>query len=380
MDRLKIIYFLINNEYQLIDTKKHLVHFSNKKYKIILLNGSKSKDDLSRHFKDLDVINLNLPQIRYTYSWFLSIINFFKFNNKIKYLIKPNENTFLFFYTEVGLANHLVVKHFKNNGGKVFIINDAGFSTYLTFSDYSEKNKSILWNIRKFLTKLIPHLEDIRLVRAFKYNYFFWLPDKYIDGVIGYNFFQNKRNFPTYFIKEPKKKISKKIKSNNILYFNSTEYEDGFLTLNQYFNITKKIISELLKYYSEVIFKFHPRDTVEIIRLINNEYSSNKRVKILNPKKNYHNIFNDFKIRNTASIFSSASLSVPYGISSIFCFHLVKKMFPLNFKYVYKKTEKLLMAWGGKKINLGIRMPYYVKKQKKQKYFNNLENLIKTYN
>ena len=377
---MKKIYFLINNEYQLLDAKRHLVNFNKKKYKIIVLNGSKSKDDLKKHFKNLNVINLNLPQIRYTFAWFLSVITFFKFNKKIKYLIKNDKNSLLFFYNEVSLGNHLIVKFFKKNASRVFLINDAGFATYLTFSDYSEKNKSKLWNLRKFLTNLIPYLGDTRLVKACRYNYFFWLPDKYIDGVIGYNFFKNKRKFPTYYIKDIKKNISKNINNNRILYFNSNEYEDGFLTKKQYLNITKKVISKLLKSYTEVIFKFHPRESKEIINLINNEYISNKKIKILNPNNNYENLINKFKIKNVASISSSASLTIPYKVNSYFYFSTVKKIFPSTFQYVLKKQENLLISWGGKKNSKGIKLPHSTKVQKNQKYYDNLERLIKTCN
>ena len=137
MNNVKEIYFLINNEYQLLDTKKHLVNFNKKRYKITILNGYKSKKDLKKYFKNIKVINLNLPQIRYTFAWFLSAIKFFKFNRKIKYSIKTDKNSFLFFYNEVSLGNHLVVKFFKKNASKVLLINDAGLAAYLTFSDYS---------------------------------------------------------------------------------------------------------------------------------------------------------------------------------------------------------------------------------------------------
>ena len=379
MNNVKEIYFLINNEYQLLDTKKHLVNFNKKRYKITILNGYKSKKNLKKYFKNIKVINLNLPQIRYTFAWFLSAIKFFKFNRKIKYSIKTDKNSFLFFYNEVSLGNHLVVKFFKKNASKVLLINDAGLATYLTFSDYSEKNKSKLWIMRKFLTNLVPYLGDTRLVRSCRYNYYFWLPDKYIDGVIGYNFFKNRRKFPTHYIRDKKKNISKNIKNNRILYFNSNEYEDGFLTINQYLDITHKIISKLLKSYSKVIFKFHPRESKEIINFINNRYFSNKKVKILNPSNNYQTLINDLKIKNIASICSSAALTIPYKVNRYFYFRSVMKFFPLNFEYVLKKQEHLLMSWGGKKSGKVIKLPQSIKVHKNQKYFDNLEKLVRNY-
>ena len=67
---LKTIYFLINNQYQLIDTKKHLTHFNKKKYKVIILICSRINliKDL-KGTKGFKVINLYPQQIRFRFTY-----------------------------------------------------------------------------------------------------------------------------------------------------------------------------------------------------------------------------------------------------------------------------------------------------------------------
>ena len=55
------------------------------------------------------------------------------------------------------------------------------------------------------------------------------------------------------------------------------------------------------------------------------------------------------------------------------------KFFPLNFEYVLKKQEQLLMSWGGKKSGKVIKLPQSIKVHKNQKYFDNLEKLVRNY-
>jgi len=371
---LKTIYFLINNQYQLIDTKKHLTHFNKKKYKVIILICSRINliKDL-KGIKGFKVINLYPQQIRFRFTWFLNFIKLSKFFDKIENLLTVNKNTYLFFYNEVSIHNHLIVKHIKKNGGKSYIINDAGFATYISFSNFTETIYSKSMMIKKYMLKLIPSLKDIRLVKGLNY-YYFWLPDDYIDGVIGYRYFTHKRNFPTYLVHE-NKKFLRTFNSNKVLYLNSPFYLLD-LDLNLYLKIHHKVISKLLKSYSEVIFKFHPRDTKLFRNEIKKRYYNNKKIKVLDSTDDYQNLIHKLNIKCVASIYSGGCLSVPEGIKVIFCFNLVKNFFPLGLQNQFKKTETLLMLWGGKKEKEGIILPSTFKNQKKYNFLNNLLSLV----
>ena len=373
---MKIIYFLVNNHYQLIDVKKHLSHFKKKKYKIVILVCSRTNLEIElKNLKGFQIINLYSPQIRFRFTWYLNFIKVYKFLKEIRSKLIVNKNTYLFFYTEIDILNHLIVKFIKYNGGTNYIINDAGFATYLNFSNFTEIIYAKSFIIRKYILKLIPFLRNTRLVKGYHYH-FFWLQDHYIDGVIGYKYFSNKRDFPLYLLNETKKTL--KISPNNkVLFLNSMHYSEVLESdLDTFLKMHQLIFKKLLKSYSEIIFKFHPRDSEVFRNEIRKKYQNEKRIKLLDSIDDYQNLIIKLKIKCIASICSSGCLSAPKGIKVIFCFNLVKKFFPLEWQSSFKEIDKLLKLWGGKKEKGSIVFPATFNFKKKHNYLSSLLPLV----
>lgn len=247
-----MIYFLVNNNYHVIDFEKHFEEIKKKSNENVALiqvpHTLKMKTD-NKDYKTFlfsrisDDIKLLLP------------FNYYKVIKSVDSAIKPTSEDILFIYTEYELLNHYIVSYFKKNKAKVFLI-EEGLATYMDFcfiQDEKTKFKKIL--LEKYI-QIVLGMKNSRLSKSNKRS--FSLKDSLFDGVLLYFDVKIVRHIKSYIIKRQAIKLEN-LDSKKVIFLNEDiySYYDEF---DSYLSTLTEMLNSLSKKFNKVYFKFHPRE------------------------------------------------------------------------------------------------------------------------
>jgi len=284
---------------------------------------------------------------------FFNIFKVKKIEKKIQKKLDINENDILFVYTEYEILNQYIISLFKKRGAKVYVIEDGGFPTYLTYGVKTDNNLPLKKKVKLFYTKFIL---GYSFVEYLYYNnlVFPQINEKYIDGVLLYLNVSIVRNIKKYLIQKNTKQLY--LDSNKAIFLNEKMY-DYYCTSKEYENILEDILWNLSKKFKKVYFKFHPRETkkskewqLKIISKFNN-------VEIIQESQPIEQLLEQYNSKYVFSFLSAALLNVN-AMGAI----------PV---YVYHQYEDILKNSVFKQIELILRNTNY----KFLSSYNNFENI-----
>lgn len=247
-----MVYFLINNNFHLIDAEKHFDGIKNDEIGLIKIPHQLTIVPSKKYN-----VEIEYPRLINKLKDHFHLLRIFRLHKKIKKeLNNIQETDVLLFYTEYEYLTHYIVKIFKQKKAKVLLI-EEGFPTYLAFA--SETNSSIGLK-KKILEKYLKYILGYRKTKIVSANGFIYtqLEDSQIDHLLLYTNLKIKRNVLTDQLSTDKIEF-KNLKENTALFLNEWIY-DHYVSMEQYLSIMDDIFLNLSQNFDQIYFKFHPRE------------------------------------------------------------------------------------------------------------------------
>ena len=313
-----MIYFLVNNNYHLIDVYEHCNNLKDYKKCLIQIPHTLDTIDNNKNFVDIFTYKTPFEGVKN----FFNIFNIKKIERQIKKKLIINKDDILFVYTEFEILNQYIISLFKKAGARIYILNE-GFATYLTYGVKSESNLPIKYKMKLFYTK---YIIGYNFVKYLYYNnlVFPQIADKYIDGVLLYLNVNILRNISKTVITKNTRKLV--LNEKKAIFLNEMMYK-YYCSNEEYKDILDDILFRISTSFEEVYFKFHPRETeenrkwqIEIINKFDN-------IQIIKENLPFENLLYKYNSKYIYSYFSAALFNVnAMGAIPVYIAHLYENI------------------------------------------------------
>jgi hypothetical protein len=310
-----LIYFLVNNNYHLTDAYTHCKHLKDYDKSLIqiphLLDTINSNEIFSK-------IYIFLTPFKRLANYF-NLIKIKKIEKNVIESLKIASSDVLFVYTEYEVLNQFIIRLFKKSGAKVYIIEDGGLPTYLTYSVKSDAKLPIKKRVRLLYLK---YILGYRFVEYLYYNkiVFPQINEKYIDGVLLYLDVNIARNIKKYILKKHIEELILDKKKG--MFLNSPIY-DYYCTKQQYALILDNVLYNMSNNFQIVYFKFHPRESVENKKWQTVIIKKYTKVHIIEEEIPIENTLEKYNAKYIFSFLSAALLNVnAMGAVPVYIYHM----------------------------------------------------------
>jgi len=334
-----MIYFLVNNDYQLFDVRRHLADLAahGQQPALIEVPHNLRSQDRGAGFARTDTFETPLKGRGPAAAW----AKYWSCSKQIRRRIQPSREDVLFLYTEYELLNHLLAREFKCGGARVYLIEDGGMATYLPLSLSSTESFTTREAVKGAMTRLIPGLAATRFHKA-NGIVFPWLEDSQLDGICLYRAVDIARKIPTFLIEEPPQAPLTR-EPGRVLFLNERIY-DYYQTRPQFLRGLELILESLTRGFSEVLFKFHPSESAawigDIGALLQQRYPS---IRVIEDKAAVETIIERYAPEVVASYCCTALLSLwGRGIQPLYLYHLFEEMASQK---LFRQMTTLLSRW-----------------------------------
>lgn len=305
-------YFLVNNDFHVIDALEHINRDDLTNVHFIIVNHRVNAESISR-----------LVALGITYSIFptpfqgrLNAFNLLLMLrikigiDKIVKKLSPEDR--LIFYTEYELINHYVCKAFNQTNCQTVLVEEAGIATYALNKIVPSKGRfclSLKHSLSLCTGRLVFRLFKSKMFMINKAR-FLRIEDKYISCMVYYRCVTHKRNIKTLYISAPSKHMSdlrsNKTKNKNGLLFLNSDVYDFYMSKEEYFRYMKVLFIKLHDKYEKIFFKFHPKENdlnfrKELLSLIGH-------VEVIDSKAPAERVVDDLNVAVVGSFLSSSLL------------------------------------------------------------------------
>lgn len=334
-----MIYLLVNNDYHLFDARSHARNLTAHGQPSILVEVPHALSETNR--SSCFSGQISLPSPLRGRSWLSAWPRYFMAAHEVAHLIEPHADDVLFMYTEFELLNQMVALRFKRAGARVYLIEDGGVGTYIPLSLPGGETLSVKEWVVALMSRCLPGLSRTRF---HKLNgvVFPWLPDSELDGVCLYRPLRIVRQLPVHVLHRARAvKVNRK--SGRVVFLNECMY-DNYQNEAQYLAGLLQLLSLLIQGFDEVLFKFHPRETLawrERIRIFLGERMPT--VKFVDNDRAMESLVEEFRPEVIASYFSTVLLNLEgSSIEPMFLYHLLPE---LSSQKVFSQLTSLLTQW-----------------------------------
>lgn len=334
-----LVYFLVNNDYQLFDARRHARALLEKGIasSLIEVPHALGEGDRSCGFASVATIASPLRSHRWVGAW----LRYFAAPITVLKVLHPGAGDVLFLYTEYELINHFVVRRFKRAGARVYLIEDGGVGTYLPFSLSGNEVLSTKQRIVATMTRCLPGLWQTRFHKV-NSVVFPWMRDSSIDGLCLYRPLRIVRRFPVYVLRNQSHAPIDPI-CGRVIFLNERMYDD-YQTIDQHVASLVVILESLVAGFAEVFFKFHPREDVNsrtrLRVLIATRFPE---VRIIESQRAVEALLIDYRPEVIASFFSTALLNLDgTRIEPMFLFQMIPE---LANQRLFVQLKALLAQW-----------------------------------
>ncbi len=334
-----MIYFLVNNDYQLLDARSHAHDLlqQGQDSSLIEVPHMLQENNRSEGFRQLHAFAAPLKSHGWMGAWWC----YFGAQRDVTRQLNPTAGDTLFLYTEYELLNHFIALRFKQAGARVFLLEDGGVGTYIPFSVPSQERLTLKEHIVALMTRCLPNLHRTKF---HKINgiVFPWMEDKHLDGLCTYRPLQIIRQLPVHVLRGPERARLKTI-PGRVLFLNERMYDD-YQNATEYMHGLETIMRALTIGFGEVLFKFHPREKQpwrgRITELLATKFPS---VRVVEDSRAAELLLADLQPEVLASYFSTALLSLQgTGVEPLFLFHLLPE---IARQKVFVQCAGLLRQW-----------------------------------
>ena len=330
-----MIYFIVNNNYHVVDFDGHLARLQKNEVSLIEIP----------HALDM---NARTDIKRFTYirarknGLVAQILNFLSNVRQINQEIHPAKGDFLFMYTEYEILNQYMAYRFKKFCANVYLIEDGGFGTYVPFRLTVSESLTLKEWIKRELYRLLPGLSRMRLHKL-NGHIFPWMVDENIDGVCTYEHVALKRQIKTILLQRNHKTPITLIPSRTV-FLNEPIY-GVYQSTEEYISGLRQIMEALCGKFDEVFFKFHPRETVEWrIKIQSHVLSRYPKLIIMEENSAVEILVDKYRPAVASSYFCSALLSLSdRGVEPLYLYHLLPT---LKDQLIFREVTVILNELG----------------------------------
>ena len=335
-----MIYALVNNNYQLIDLQHHLVDLRSVDLECTLITVPHTLNQPDSKMQFSKIYTFTSP-LFHSKSWFTAWLRYYRSAWDVWKTLKPGPKDTLLLYTEFELLNHLIVHRFHSVGAKIFLIEDGGVATYLPFSTSREERLSAKQWLTTLMVRCLPHLHRTMFHRA-NGIMFPWVKDNTINALCVYRPIDIKRNIPVILMK-CNNRPNIVPQSGRVIFLNEPIY-DYYLEWDKYLTFLGLLLSGLSSGYSEVWFKFHPREkTIQRERIKSIIESNHSSINIIQENESVENLLDAYRPEAVASFMAATLLNLDgTGIEPIFLYHLCKDLADQD---LFNQLTRLLSEW-----------------------------------
>lgn len=314
-----MIYFLVNNNFHLIDAEQNLKNLKN--YPTALISIPYKLTVSPTHAFDL---KMEFPKLIGGITDYFYLVRTFLLHKKVKKeLGNIQSNDVLIFYTEYEYLTHFIVNLFKEKGAKVILI-EEGLLTYETFTSISDSKLNIKEKILRWYLKYVLGYFRTKIVKISN-RVVTQLEDNQIDILLLYKKIDIKRNILIGQLATEKKEFIN-VSDNSALFLNEPMYL-VYTTLEEYLDIIDHVLANLVANFEFVYFKFHPREKERDREIIQKNIKKHPSVKVIEDDNPVELIINQVGAKYVVSfaaqtlLYLSNSNNIP-----IYTFHLYPKL------------------------------------------------------
>lgn len=321
-----MIYFLVNNDYHLLDAERHALELvaQGKVVTLIRVPHALERPTDESLFQAEAVRTFDSPVKGR--NWMHAWPRYWATALHIQRTVHPTRDDVLVLYTEFELVNHLLINRFKAIGARVLHLEDGGVGTYLPFSRHASEPLTRKERLIALMTRALPGLNDTRF---HKMNgiVFPWRPDNCFDCLCVYRQVEISRAIPVRLIEGNLLQPPKRLHAGRVLFLNERVY-DYYQDAPHYFAGLELILDSLSIGYDEVFFKFHPRETgdwrARILTLLERKYP---QIRVIAEQAPVEDLLNTYGPEALASYFATTLLNLEgTDIQPLYLYHLLEDM------------------------------------------------------
>lgn len=334
-----MIYLLVNNDYHFFDARSHAKYLKAHGLPSILVEvpHALSETDRASGFSG----QISLPSPLRGRSWLSAWPRYFIAAHEVARSIEPHADDVLFMYTEFELLNQMIALRFKRAGARVYLIEDGGVGTYIPLSLLGGETLSIKEWVVALMSRCLPGLTRTRFQKL-NGVVFPWLPDSELDGVCLYRPLKIVRQIPVHVLHRTRAaEVTRK--NGRVVFLNECMY-DNYQSEAQYLAGLLQLLSLLIQGFDEVLFKFHPRETLAWRKRIRNLVGERMpMVTFIDNDRAMESLVEEFRPEVIASYFSTVLLNLEgSSIEPMFLYHLLPE---LSSQKVFSQLTSLLTQW-----------------------------------
>lgn len=337
--RDKMIYFLVNNNYQLLDAQMHAKNFASYGLESILLEvpHKLQNSEPSEEFSSIKTFETPIK----SHGWLAAWWRYYEWPRKLNSELNPKAGDTLIFYTEYELLNQLIAIRFKRTGARILLLEDGGVGTYIPFSVKRSEYLTFREVVKALMIRCLPGLINTQFHKV-NGEVFPWLADKYLDGLCVYKPLKIARELPVYLIDGPLR-ISINTTKGRVLFLNEDLY-NCYQSHTEYINGLEKIIGALVAGFREVVFKFHPREDISSRKVVKTILEEKfPTVRVIEDDSPVEILLPEIAPEIVASYFSTPLLNLEgTGIEPLFLYHLLPDLMKQK---MFVQLHVLLLQW-----------------------------------
>lgn len=334
------IYFLINNNYQYFEAVRLASELRNAGRQVALIAIPHTLTVNIDPAQFDPIIEVATPaRLPWSRAWF----QYLHAKRLMRAMLPAKAEDSLLIFTEYELLNHLAARVFKERGASTYLIEDGGVGSYIPLSLKRPEPYKLKDLIRRASIRIIPGLAQTRFTK-FDGLLFPMLHDRHLDGVLLYRQMRINRAIPVSVIARP---ALPRLATcpGRVVFLNQPLYCEHIQSDADYANGLQQILGALCAGYSEVFFKFHPRESYEARARITIEIlQSFPKLRIVEGNQPFEEMIADLQPEAVASYNSTPLLNLTgTGIQPLFVYHLLPD---LRQAPSFDAMHALLDAWG----------------------------------
>lgn len=312
-----MIYVVLNNNYHVFDLMSHLEDRpKNIDLQFLVVAHTLERDRLDSLSEIADVIEI--PRFRFRGGYIQQILEIRKSKSTIDiHFNEVSENDRLILYTDLEFMNILIASAFVRAGAKVFIMTE-GIATY---SDIAHgRCRDWVAAIRGRLFKTLTGLSECSYyyMRSGKLKQ--GLSASVVNGIFTYYKIAEPKCTKTIHISQGVyRDKGLELNENAVVFLNSPLYEQ-LCSWDMHIEAISEVLGALSRRFSQIYFKFHPRETNEAINYQKKTLNAWECVFVDDSSEPIEWYIAKLKTKYAAALVSTALLNlVPDGIVPIYC-------------------------------------------------------------
>jgi hypothetical protein len=332
-----MLYFVVNNNYQYLEAARLAAELKGTPCRLIAFPHTLVLPADQQVFESVIVLDTPARQ-----SWLKAWRDYLGIGGRLRKLLAPAPDDVLVLFTEFELLNQLTAIHFKRADARVYLIEDGGVGSYIPLALDRPEAFSLKDRIYGWMIRAIPGLWQTHFTK-FDGIVCPLLADRFFDGVLLYRKVAIRRDIPVMLVDRPATSRVE-VAAGRVVFLNQPFYSEHIQSPEVYADGLRKIMTALCEGFSEVFFKFHPREPQEARdAIVRDILSAFPLVNVVEGNGPFEAMIAQLRPEAVASYNSTPLFNlVATGIQPMFVYSLLPELRDLP---SFRTMHALLEAW-----------------------------------